>query len=36
MKIGGAFNNARGRLRSLGLIEYLGGQVKAAGLLFIE
>lgn len=33
----GAFNNPRGRLRSLGLIEYLsGGQVRAKSLLFLE
>jgi uncharacterized protein len=34
---GGAYNNPRGRLRTLGLIEYLGGgQVKAKSLLFLE
>lgn len=33
----GGFNNPRGRLRSLGLIEYLsGGKVKAKSLLFLE
>lgn len=33
----GGFNNPRGRLRSLGLIEYLpGGKVKAKSLLFIN
>jgi len=32
----GGFNNPRGRLRSLGLIEYLpGGKVKAKSLLFL-
>jgi hypothetical protein len=30
----GAFNNPRGRLRSLGLIEYVGGQLRAADALF--
>lgn len=34
---GGAYNNPRGRLRSLGLIEYTpGGCVKAKDLLFLE
>ena len=34
---GGAFNNPRGRLRSLGLIEYpQGGFVRARDLLFLE
>lgn len=34
---GGAFNNPRGRLRTLGLVEYpQKGQVKAADLLFLE
>ena len=33
---GGAFNNPRGRLRSLGLIEYIVEGVRAAELLFIE
>jgi hypothetical protein len=34
---GGAYNNPRGRLRSLGLIEYpQAGYVKARGLLFLE
>lgn len=32
----GAFNNPRGRLRSLGLIEYVGRQLKASGALFPE
>lgn len=33
----GGFNNPRGRLRSLGLIEYLvGGKVKAKSLLFLN
>jgi hypothetical protein len=33
----GGFNNPRGRLRSLGLIEYVpGGKVKARSLLFLE
>lgn len=30
----GAFNNPRGRLRSLGLIEYVSGQLRAADALF--
>ena len=31
----GSFNNPRGRLKSLGLVEYLGGgQVKASDCLF--
>lgn len=30
----GAFNNPRGRLRSLGLIEYVGGQLRASDALF--
>ncbi len=34
---GGGFNNPRGRLRSLGLVEYIpGGKVKAKPLLFLE
>lgn len=33
---GGAYNNPRGRLRSLGLIEYRGGMVAARGILFLE
>jgi len=33
---GGAYNNPRGRLRSLGLIDYRGGQVRALPLLFLE
>jgi hypothetical protein len=34
---GGAFNNPRGRLRTLGLVEYpQKGMVRAAELLFIE
>lgn len=33
---GGAFNNPRGRLRSLGLIEYRNGNVKARDILFID
>ena len=33
----GGFNNPRGRLRSLGLIDYVpGGRVKAKSLLFLE
>lgn len=32
----GAFNNPRGRLRSLGLIEYTNGQVRARDILFPE
>jgi uncharacterized protein len=33
----GGFNNPKGRLRTLGLIEYLsGGLVKARDILFIE
>ena len=32
---GGAFNNPRGRLRSLGLIEYRQGRVKARDILFL-
>ncbi|MGH8027224.1 MAG: ATP-binding protein [Pseudoxanthomonas sp.] len=31
---GGAYNNPRGRLRSLGLIEYQAGQVRARDILF--
>jgi uncharacterized protein len=31
---GGAYNNPRGRLRSLGLIEYRGGMVSARDILF--
>lgn len=35
--VGGAFNNPRGRLRTLGLITYpLPGRARAADLLFIE
>lgn len=34
--IGGAYNNPRGRLRSLGLIEYVGGKLRAKPLLFLE
>jgi hypothetical protein len=33
---GGAYNNPRGRLRGLGLIDYQGGQVRALPLLFLE
>lgn len=33
---GGAFNNPKGRLRSLGLIEYSGGKVLPKPLLFLE
>ena len=33
---GGAFNNPRGRLRSLGLIDYRDGKVVPAPLLFLE
>lgn len=33
---GGAYNNPRGRLRSLGLIEYRGGEVFARPVLFLE
>ncbi len=34
---GGAFNNPRGRLRTLGLVEYTSsGRLKAAEVLFIE
>lgn len=33
---GGAYNNPRGRLRSLGLVEYAGGMVKARSILFPE
>ncbi len=33
---GGAYNNPRGRLRSLGLIEYKGQGVKAREILFLE
>lgn len=33
---GGAYNNPRGRLRTLGLIDYVGGQVVAKKLLFID
>ena len=33
---GGAFNNPRGRLRSLGLIDYRGGRVAALPVLFLE
>lgn len=33
---GGAYNNPRGRLRSLGLIEYQGGKVVPKPLLFLE
>lgn len=33
---GGAYNNPRGRLRSLGLIEYQGGKVIPKPLLFLE
>lgn len=32
---GGAFNNPRGRLRTLGLVEYVQGGVKARGILFL-
>lgn len=35
-KLGGAFHNPKGRLRSLGLIEYVSGGVKAKSLLFLE
>ena len=33
---GGAFNNPRGRLRSLGLIDYAKGRSRARPLLFLE
>lgn len=33
---GGAFNNPRGRLRTLGLIEYQSGTMRARDLLFLE
>jgi hypothetical protein len=33
---GGAFNNPRGRLRTLGLIDYERGQVRALPVLFLE
>lgn len=33
---GGAYNNPRGRLRSLGLIEYQSGKVVPKSLLFLE
>jgi hypothetical protein len=33
---GGAYNNPRGRLRSLGLIDYQNGKVVAKPLLFLE
>jgi hypothetical protein len=33
---GGAFANPRGRLRSLGLIDYRGGRVHALPVLFLE
>ncbi len=33
---GGAYNNPRGRLRSLGLIEYRAGEVIARPVLFLE
>jgi len=33
---GGGYNNPRGRLRTLGLIEYVGGKVRARDLLFLE
>jgi uncharacterized protein len=33
---GGAYNNPRGRLRSLGLIEYQSGHLRARDLLFLE
>lgn len=33
---GGAFNNPRGRLRSLGLIEYQRGMVRARDILFLN
>ncbi len=32
----GGFNNARGKLRSLGLIEYLPEGVRARDILFIN
>lgn len=32
----GGYNNPRGRLRSLGLIEYVNGEVKARSILFPE
>ena len=32
---GGAYNNPRGRLRSLGLIEYRSGRVAARPILFL-
>lgn len=34
--LGGAYNNPRGRLRSLGLIEYQSGLVVPKPLLFLE
>jgi hypothetical protein len=33
---GGAYQNPRGRLRTLGLVEYADGQVRARPLLFLE
>lgn len=33
---GGAYNNPRGRLRSLGLIDYHGGRVAARPVLFLQ
>jgi len=33
---GGAYNNPRGRLRTLGLIEYSAGNVRARDLLFLK
>lgn len=33
---GGAYRNPRGRLRSLGLIEYVGGGVRARDILFLK
>ena len=32
----GAFNNPKGRLRTLGLIEYSGGRIKARDILFLN
>ena len=33
---GGAYNNPRSRLRTLGLVEYQAGQVRARDILFPE
>ena len=32
----GSYNNARGRLRSLGLVEYQGGKIVPKSLLYLE